>query len=323
MFCTFGQIARPPCGADRAAYWTEPAATMDFGGNLAVWAEHGMQESTSRPWLVLHGGPGGRLSAAQIAPLRANGVPWFGFDQRNSGLSEDLDLNCVDTQRLLDDALSLADALGIEQFHVLAGSWGAFLALLLAADCPDRIASLVLRAPFLPLQSRVDAFFHQLEAQDPDRYNQWFGKGAHTHAVCQRLLSAPPEDQLEMCRLWSQLENQLLSVKTASKAATSTGGNQDLLLVRKYRLQAHFLLHDCFVTPNFLNEVGHSLSLSGLPVTIVQGLMDTVCPPGGARFLSELLPGSNLIELSDTGHLAESGRMTECLSRAVLSHSSQ
>lgn len=323
MSRTFAHIARPPCGADRMSLWSEPAAVIDFGGNLAVWAEHGMQEDTSKPWLVLHGGPGGRLSASQVLPLRASGVPWFGFDQRNSGLSEDLDLGCIDTQRLLDDTVSLADSLGIEQFHVLAGSWGGFLALLLASDFPERVTSLVLRAPFLPLRARVDAFFAQLEQLEPKSFERQFGQGARTQSVCTALLSANPEEQLSMCKLWSELESRLLQPQGPAQSTKSSTDTQEMLLLRKYRLQAHFLLHDCFVEPNFLNEIAGSLQTSQMAVTIVQGLNDPVCPPGGARFLSELLPGSTLVELQNTGHLAENASMSESLTKAVRSHSSR
>lgn len=140
---------------------------IDLGGNLAVWAEKGAEQPMVTavkqvPWLVLHGGPGGSLGASHVAPLRFSGLSWFGFDQRNSGLSEDLDLSVIDLQRFVDDALDVADQLRVQRFHILGGSWGATLALAIAAYRPDRVASVVLRAPFIPLRPRVDAFLNPL-----------------------------------------------------------------------------------------------------------------------------------------------------------------
>lgn len=152
---TFHKVASPAPKAGLAGVWSAPQVVLDSGGNLAVWAEQGLAQPLANrarqfPWLVLHGGPGGSLGASHVAPIRYAGLPWFGFDQRNSGLSEDLDLSVIDLQRFVDDALEVADRLNIPKFHILGGSWGGTLALAIAAYRPEQVASVVLRAPFCP-----------------------------------------------------------------------------------------------------------------------------------------------------------------------------
>lgn len=309
-----------------AAAWSRPQALLDLGGNVAVWAEKGNSQASKQPlrpspWLVLHGGPGGNLGASHVAPLRASGLPWFGFDQRNSGLSEDLDLGVIDLQRYIDDALDVADHLGIEQFHILGGSWGATLALALAAYRPERVVSVVLRAPFVPLRSRVDAFFEALENIDPEYFSEHFGPGARTSLVCECFDVATPEHLLALSIAWSRLETALLTGDPVQNASSGfLSDTQEMTLVRKYRLQAHFLKHDCFLSATDWDHLVIQCAQASWDLTIVQGLGDRVCPPGGARMLAESVRRTVLVELQNTGHLAQSGAMLAALSDAVGRH---
>lgn len=293
---------------------------------MAVWAEQGNPHAARQPlrpspWLVLHGGPGGSLSASHVAPLRCAGLPWFGFDQRNSGLSEDLDLSVIDLQRYIDDALDVADKLAIQQFHILGGSWGATLALALAAYRPERVVSVVLRAPFVPIRSRVDAFFEALENLAPAYFADHFGPGARTSVVCECFDVATPEHLLELSIAWNRLETALLTGDTLQNSQSGfLSDTQELALVRKYRLQAHFLKHDCFLGAADWDQLVIDCAQASWRLSIVQGLNDKVCPPGGARMLAESLLRTTLVELQNTGHLAQSGTMSTALSEAVSRH---
>jgi proline iminopeptidase len=323
---SFSKLATPSPKSGVATSWFRPHTLLDLGGNVAVWAEQGnplaaRQPLRPSPWLVLHGGPGGNLGASHVAPLRTAGLPWFGFDQRNSGLSEDLDLAVIDLQRYIDDALDVADHLGIQKFHILGGSWGATLALALAAYRPERVVSVVLRAPFVPLRSRVDAFFETLESVAPEYFSDHFGPGARTSMVCECFDVATPEHLLEMSIAWSRLETALLTGNSVQNTQSGfLSDTQELALVRKYRLQAHFLKHDCFLGAEGWDQLVTNCAQASWPLSIVQGLNDKVCPPGGARMLAESLLRATLVELQDTAHLAQSGFMLSALSEAVSRH---
>ena len=323
----FQRIASPAPKAGLAGVWSAPNLVLDAGGNLAVWAEQGRAQSFSHstrqlPWLVIHGGPGGSLGASHVAPIRFAGLPWFGFDQRNSGLSEDLDLSVIDLQRFIDDALEVADRLNIPKFHILGGSWGGTLALALAAYRPDQVVSVVLRAPFLPMRPRVDAFFESLERIAPDYFAEHFGPGARTDFVCECFEVATPEHLVELSVAWNKLETALLTGKAANFDSQRPFLNdvQEFALVRKYRLQAHFLKHDCFLSPTDLDSMLSKVAQANWPLSIIQGMNDRVCPPGGSRLLSEIVLRSRLIELPTTGHLADSGDMVSAISQEVSRH---
>lgn len=324
---TFHKVASPAPKAGLAGVWSAPQVVLDSGGNLAVWAEQGLAQPLANrarqfPWLVLHGGPGGSLGASHVAPIRYAGLPWFGFDQRNSGLSEDLDLSVIDLQRFVDDALEVADRLNIPKFHILGGSWGGTLALAIAAYRPEQVASVVLRAPFLPMRPRVDAFFELLERLAPDYFAEHFGPGARTDFVCECFEVATPEHLLELSVAWNKLETALLTGKAGGfdSKRPFLSDVQELALVRKYRLQAHFLRHDCFLSPQDLLSLFSKISQSPWPISIIQGMNDRVCPPGGSKLLSEIVVRSSLIELPGTGHLPDSAEMIKAISQEVSRH---
>ncbi|HEX4918193.1 MAG TPA: alpha/beta hydrolase [Limnobacter sp.] len=311
----------------QAGFWSKPACMLDVGGQLAVWCEKpsppkGGERNSTLPWLVLHGGPGGSLSAAHVAPLRFAGVPWFGFDQRNSGLSEDLDLSQIDLQRFIDDALDIADRLCIERFHILGGSWGGTLAISLAAYRPERVASAILRAPFIPSLPRVNAFFGQLEQINPELFAESFGPGARTVEICNSILNASPEHALSMCKAWRNLELNLLTGQAVAQPASRPFYTdlQEFQLLRKYRLQSHFLLHGCFVDGNDWNRMLLTLQANPFPLSIVQGDADLVCPPGGAAMLAEIIGHSSYLNLPGVGHLPDSASMIAAISQQVTKH---
>ncbi|MCR2747054.1 alpha/beta hydrolase [Limnobacter parvus] len=323
----FNQIAAPAPQSGLAGVWSTPQTMIDAGGNLAVWAEKGAKQPElasikDMPWLVLHGGPGNSLGASHVAPLRFAGVPWFGFDQRNSGLSEDVDLSAIDLQRFIDDALEVADRLGVGRFHILGGSWGATLALAIAVYRPNRVASVVLRAPFIPLRPRVDAFFESLEHLAPEYFAEHFGPGARTDVICECFDVATPEHLVEMSVAWNKLEIALLTGNTDKLEGKKSflTDIQELALVRKYRLQSYFFKHDCFLSPFDLIALISKCSQAKWPLTIIQGMNDRVCPPGGSLMLSEMVARTHLIQLPDTGHLADSGPMMAAISEQVARH---
>jgi proline iminopeptidase len=319
---SFLQTAKSRVPSSPSDAWGDPQLRLNLGGHLAVWCEKSASNvvTDALPWLTLHGGPGGSQSAQQVLPLRNCELSWFGFDQRNSGLSEDLPLYDLDIQRLIDDAFQIADKLNIERFRILAGSWGATLALMMAATRPDRVRGMVLRAPFIPWRSRVDAFFANLESLATGPFANAFGAKARTLEVCQRVLDAEGEELLHLCTLWSQLEEALLMTSPIPKEWSPKVSEDPLhqqKLIRKYKLQAHFLFHDSFTDPNQWQNDVLIISKHRIPVHIVQGGKDRVCPPAGAHLLHELLPHSTFTYLADAGHLSSQKSMIDALTQAV------
>jgi pimeloyl-ACP methyl ester carboxylesterase len=71
-------------------------------------------------------------------------------DARGHGAAPAIAGRQFPTRELESDLLTILDAEGIEQVHVIAVGWSAATALALAIDVPDRVASLVVHGPYLP-----------------------------------------------------------------------------------------------------------------------------------------------------------------------------
>jgi pimeloyl-ACP methyl ester carboxylesterase len=100
--------------------------------------------------LFLHGFPQFAAAWSEImAPVAEAGFHVLAVDQRGySPGARPQGVESYDMRLLVADALSFADALGTQRFHLVAHDWGGILAWRLAAEQPDRLLSLtVLSTP--------------------------------------------------------------------------------------------------------------------------------------------------------------------------------
>lgn len=96
------------------------------------------------PIILLHGFPETSLSWNQVAPrLAEDGLRVIAFDQRGySPGARPEGVASYTTDLLTADVLGVADALGLDTFHVVGHDWGAVIAWLLATHHPERIRTL-------------------------------------------------------------------------------------------------------------------------------------------------------------------------------------
>lgn len=116
-------------------------------GHEIYFAEHGNPEGV--PLLLIHGGPGGRSypSNAQIADLEKYRV--IRFDQRGTGKSKYSDQmagQAIDHQ--VQDIEALRQALNIDQFVLMGGSYGTTLSCHYRAAYPENVSAHIMRALF-------------------------------------------------------------------------------------------------------------------------------------------------------------------------------
>lgn len=302
-----------------------PAFFVQAGGALAVYGEAPLHSDTKDlPWMVFHGGPGGQINADLVNPLRELGLGWFGFDQRNSGQSEDLKFNDLDLQLFVDDALHVIKHLSCEKINVLAGSWGATVAMLLAAQHPQMIDRMVLRAPFIPFGSRIDHFFELLESLAPDWFATAFGQGSRTFEVCSQILDNHDVNQQAIkAYCWSMLEQVALGLRDVNSLPNIDEVPQKLndelrvKLLRKYSLQSHFLVSSGFWAEGDWFKDMEDLDKSLIHVAIAQGLDDKICPPDGALIIKDLLTRVELALIKNCGHLAGTDNMDSTIKRLL------
>src|SRR6056297_943460 len=112
------------------------------------------------PVLFLHGGPGSGVQDSHLSLFDPATCHLVAFDQRGAGLSlPKRSRHANTTQHLIADIEAIRAHLGLSEWMVVGGSWGATLALAYAEAHPDRVLGLVLRATFLGTRAELDWAF--------------------------------------------------------------------------------------------------------------------------------------------------------------------
>lgn len=124
--------------------------------------------------VLLAGGPGGShetmLPFETLAPAHLRVV---NYDQRGVGQSPAPPGTPLGYPEHVADLEQLRERLGARRMHLLGHSWGGSLALLYAAEHPDRVASLTLVANALWIPSVTAAMIQNQQA----RYDQLIEQG--------------------------------------------------------------------------------------------------------------------------------------------------
>lgn len=289
------------------------------GGHRLYVEEHG--EPDGIPVLVLHGGPGSGNSRAHLQFFAAGRYRVVLPDQRGAGRSEPA--GCCEyntTVDLLDDIESLRRALGFERWLVVGGSWGATLGLLYAAAHPQCVGGLLLRNPFLARACDFDAFFGGQKAHFPLAWHAWEklgapgAPGAMLPWLVEEFATAGSVRLQSLVEAWHGWESALSGSPVRSLSAGEIAG-----LLQRYRLQCHYFGQSCFLPDNAVFSAAVSVAAAGLPVRVVQGMSDLVCPPAGATALLERLPYATCDGVPGVGHDPFAPAMQGAM-RAALAH---
>ncbi|CAM5547272.1 alpha/beta fold hydrolase [Streptomyces narbonensis] len=133
---------------------------LDVGdGNLMHWEVSG--NPAGRPALVVHGGPGSGSSPHNRRYFDPEAYRLVLFDQRGCGRSTPhasdpaADMSVNTTAHLVADMERLREHLGIEQWLLYGGSWGATLILAYAEAHPERVTEIVLAAVTTTRRSEI------------------------------------------------------------------------------------------------------------------------------------------------------------------------
>ncbi len=95
--------------------------------------------------VLLHGFPESHRTWRSVAPALAEDFRVVAPDQRGfAGSDKPEGVAAYETDRILDDLIALADALGLKRFTLVGHDWGGAVAWLAALRRPDRVARLVI-----------------------------------------------------------------------------------------------------------------------------------------------------------------------------------
>ncbi|MGG7567803.1 prolyl aminopeptidase [Rhodovulum sp. DZ06] len=279
------------------------------GGHELYVEECGNPEGI--PVVVLHGGPGGGCSPGMRRFFNPDVYRIVLFDQRGCGRSRPhSSLRNNTTWDLVADIELIREELGIDQWVVFGGSWGATLSLVYGISHPERCLALVLRGVFLMTRRELDWFYGGGAGLfRPEAWKKFAHaipedeRGDLIAAYHRRLNSNDVMEQTRFARLWAGWEAQCATLRHGNE-----GYGPDGAYARAFsRIESHY-----FVNAGWLETDGWILDnverLKGVQGHIVQGSYDLICPPVSAWALHRAWPGSKLRMIQDGGHaLSEPG----------------
>lgn len=287
---------------------------VDVGQGHSIYVEQ-CGNPKGIPVVVLHGGPGGGCSPAMRRYFDPAVYRVILFDQRGCGRSRPhASVTDNTTWHLVADIERIRVLLGIEEWIVFGGSWGATLALIYAETHPERVTQLVLRGVFLMTQGELDWFYGGGAGRFwPETWARFVApvpeneRGDMIAAYNRRLFSGDLAEETRFARAWSAWENALASIHSNGRSGESPGHYARAFA----RLENHY-----FANAGFLEFDGQILAnvgrISHIPGTIVQGRYDMICPPSAAWKLNELWPMAELKMVRNAGHaLSEPGISSE------------
>ena len=233
-------------------------------------------EGQGPPVLLVQGvGAIGNTWRPQIEELSAK-YTVVAWDNRGIGRSTIRD-GRLTIEDMATDALAIADALGIDRFHLAGHSMGGVIAQAIALRAPSRIHSLAFLCTFargadgakMSLPMFITAMRMRIGTR-PMRRNAFLG------------LIMPERYLRRVDR--AELAGQLQPLFGRDLADQAPIAMKQLKAMSKYDAS------------NRLN------TLAGVPTLVVAATEDRIARPEYNKALAEAIPGARYVELSDSGH---------------------
>ena len=255
------------------------------------------------PIVYLHGGPGGCVKdgSKNIFDPRKQRVIFL--DQRGCGKSTPLgsrDNNT--TEDLAKDITKIAKRLKLEKFCIDGYSWGSTLALYYAINYPEMVSDVVVGGVFSGSKNEIFAMYEAAKVFYPDLWDKVL---ADTPAQYQsdpivyhldKALNGTKAEQKKSTYVMNYLESGLCRMDDRNEpkdyAEYDPAGMQ---------IELSYLVTNCFMPEDYILDNVHKIKV---PVHIVQGRFDMVCPPDFAYKVSKLIPDCRLY-LTISGHAGE------------------
>ncbi|MDR6984856.1 proline iminopeptidase [Rheinheimera pacifica] len=242
------------------------------------------------PLLFVHGGPGAGVRADDKQLFTKLQRPVIYYDQRGCGKSKfDQRLTANTTEHLIADIELLRHTLTVEQLILVGGSWGSTLSLLYAIRYPQHVVRMVLWGIFLCRQQELDWFYlhgaNQLYPEEYQRFIQQVDYASDPVAAYFEQLSNPSRQQQQAAASWARWE-AVNSFLTPDEAQIAHFSETDSALPMAL-LESYYFKQQAFLPPDYI--LRNSARLQAIPVDIVQGRYDTICPCDAAWQLSNRL----------------------------------
>lgn len=289
--------------------YTNTTLTLPVTHGHKLWVHDWGNKSAKTPIFFLHGGPGSQCKDKHKFPFDPTTQRVIFHDQRGSGQSLPKGKwHHNNTQELANDISAIADSLGIEKFIITGNSWGSTLALYYAIQNPERVSAVVVGGVWFSSKTENEYMNNgEWRMHFPDLWD-WYvstvpkayqdDPSAYHFA---QALGDDPVKAAESARIFGDMEAGLISLDDRH-APTPTSEYDPASSV----IEMRYMTQGCFMSDRYIPENASKLIM---PLHIVQGRYDFVCPPRAAYELHCAVPHSTLTWTSG-GHAAEHETIT-------------
>lgn len=268
---------------------------LDVGDGHQLYVHDWGNSKAKTPIIFLHGGPGSGTKDKYKSTYDPAMHRVIFFDQRGSGKSlpyGSLENNTTDY--LVDDIKKIIDRLELKEVILSGGSWGSCLALAFGLKHPRHVKSMVLRGIFTGSKSEIawiskglfkdffpDVWQDLLKNTPTSHQNDPFGY----HEA--RILGDDEAAGADSAYVIGNVEGALMSLDDRFYPADRSEYDPTFV-----RLETHYLANNCFMPDRYILDNAHKLKM---PIWLIQGRYDMVCPPTTAYELNQKLPNSQLM----------------------------
>jgi proline iminopeptidase len=251
-----------------------------------------------QPLLVAHGGPGLHHGLYRtLDPLAATHHVVY-WDHRGHGRSGPLPAGPLGMALFADDAIRLADNLGLERFAVLGHSFGGWVAQEIALRYPDRVSALLLAAT---TPGQIGA----TESADDDQ-------GPPPPAEVIELMSRRPATAAELAQVYAALAPHFL--RGADPRPFLAALQPELMSP-----ESMVRVFDALATWSSVDR----LQLVRCPTLVLAGQHDVFCSPPQLARIASRIPCARPVLFQASGHflwLEEPDRFFALVSDWLSSH---
>jgi proline iminopeptidase len=284
------------------------------GGHTLYYEEYGCPEGI--PAVVLHGGPGGGMTHGSLKCFDLKHWRVILYDQRGCGKSTPFgSIQHNTTKDLVEDIERLRKHHDVSSWYVLGGSWGTTLGLMYAVTYPSSVCALLLRGVCLMSKWEMEWLYMEGGASQifPEEWATFVQKQGPTRrnvlTYYSKKLSHPNRHtRRAAARRWWGWEASLSYLKPRSDTT-------DIQTVESLaRLETHYFSHNAWIHPaRFMRKIRQLR----MPITIVQGRYDMVCPMRAAWELKQAVPHAKLHIVPDAGHSGSEPGTAKALRQAT------
>jgi proline iminopeptidase len=275
-----------------------------------------------KPIFALHGGPGGKSSPLMRRFFNPNKFLIVLYDQRGCGKSKPYgELTQNTTWDLVEDIEQLRIYLKLGKILIWAGSWGSTLALAYAEKYPENVNGMVLRGVFLGTKEEDEHIFRGVKTFFPDAYDRLLKSMPESKRYLgpEYMLNIVLKDNSirskEYSRAWYLFNSKIGMLEVSDDTIQESLKKYDPYILIRVRIESHYIANRYFFKKNQL--LNDSSKIQNIPITIVNGRYDMVCPPQSAYRLHKALPLSKLIIAERSGHSIHDKQLQKALLKAV------